>query len=153
MINNFQQSENKGRKLWREFCIGRGTNSFTSDEFDIADAIFTKNTGEQYVIEIKVRNWKYLNLPTHILELSKLLSLQERMIKEKCKAVWYVDFFGMDDLIIYTDIAFREAPVTDMQCKVTTAEDNGYRMKQVLLLDRNLGFRFKRIGNKWVRQN
>lgn len=124
---------------------------FTTNPMDIADSIF-KTKDKTILVEIKHRNIKYLNYPTHIMEYKKLVALYEKSNKLKCDGIFYVNFFGDNDLIIYSQKAFNSASQTNMECKKTTAVNTGYINKDVLMLDSNLGQHFKKINEKWIKQ-
>lgn len=87
-----------------------------------------------------------------MLELSKLTSMNIRAKEEKCKDIMYVNFFGDNDLIIYGNVAIQKGIAEVRNCKRNTAIDTGYKPKELIMLDKSLGQRFKLIDGNWVKQ-
>lgn len=148
-MNKFLENEKIGRELWFNFCQCKklGTNEFTKNIYDTIDSILTTKNGYKVAVEIKVRDVKYLDYDTHLLEASKLKS----MLKASKNAL-YVNFFGDNDLIIYDKNAFQNAVAETKACRRKSSVKSDYIDKEVLFLDSKLGIRYtKDEEGDWIK--
>ena len=147
--NKFLENEKIGRELWFNFCQCKklGTNEFTKNIYDTIDSILTTKGGNKIAIEIKVRDIKYLDYDTHLLEVNKLKSMLS-----VSKNALYVNFFGDNDLIIYDKNAFQNAVGEIKACRRKTSFKSDYVDKEVLFLDSKLGIRYtKDEEGDWIK--
>lgn len=94
-MNNFEIAENKGRDLLKTFLdqVGATDQQPTTNKFDPVDYFFTYKE-KKVVVEIKVRDLKYENYDSHIIEDNKLNNLLEAKEINNCECAYYINFFG-----------------------------------------------------------
>ena len=101
-MDKFQELENKGRKLIESFLKQANITDWqpTEGKYDWVDGYFT-HKGNKVVAEIKVRDIKYKDYSTHLMELDKFMNMTKAKIDNDCALGLYFNFFGDDDLYIY----------------------------------------------------
>ena len=151
-MDNFDKAENKGRALLESFLNQANITDWqpTTDKYDGVDGYFT-HKGNKTVAEIKVRNIKYKDYSTHLMELDKFMNMTKTKIDNDCASGMYFNFFGDDDLYIYNirDINTIECEVTSLWCAKTTAANNGSTYKQMINIPTTKAQIFKRIEGVW----
>jgi hypothetical protein len=90
-MNKFEESENKGRALFKSFLDQVGAaGQPTKDSYDRVDYYF-QIKGKKYVAEIKVRNAFYSD---YLIEADKLKALEDTKNSEGLDGAFYVCFYG-----------------------------------------------------------
>ena len=90
-MNKFQESEHKGRALFKSFLDQVGaTGQPTKDSYDRVDYYF-QIKGKKYVAEIKVRNAFY---DYYLIEEDKLQALLQEKEDKGLDGAYYVCFYG-----------------------------------------------------------
>ena len=95
-MNQFTKAELEGRALFKE--ILDQTSAIEShpseDEFDTLDYYYTSSQYLSVGVEIKKRDQKYLNYPTHFLEVKKFKAIYQRLKNGELNKALYVNFFS-----------------------------------------------------------
>lgn len=105
---------------------------------------------KKIVAEIKCRDIKYLDYNEHIIEETKLEALKEAKERENCDVAYYVNFFGENNLIIYTlNKIIQATRVDSLYCNNTTVEPSYKRDKRIIYIHKYLGCSYKKITGKW----
>ena len=109
-MNQFTKAELEGRALFKEILDQKGvTESHPSDdEFDTLDYYYTSSQQLSVGVEIKKRDQKYLNYPTHFLEVKKFKAIYQRLNNGEFDRALYVNFFGVFGKVIYLCSIFNE---------------------------------------------
>lgn len=95
-------NEREGRLLLSSFLEKYAKQiDYTEDRYNPVDVFFTFQDNKKAVGEIKVRDKKYQGYYTHLIELRKLLALEEACKKQHLDWGFYFNFFGNDTLYIY----------------------------------------------------
>lgn len=153
-MDQFQELENKGRTLIESFLKQANITDWqpTEDKYDWVDGYFT-HKGNKVVAEIKVRDIKYKDYSTHLMELDKFMNMTKAKIDNDCALGLYFNFFGDDDLYIYNirDINTIECEVTSLWCAKTTAADNGNTYKQMINIPTTKAQVYKRVDKIWYK--
>ena len=148
-MNNFQKSEQKGRQLFQSFLDQKGGKGQpTIDEFDRVDYYFTLKD-KKAVAEIKVRNTFYSD---YMIETDKYNALLKRKKDNNLDGAVYVCFYENSMYIFQTSTIKKYGTRQWKWCKRTTAEDNGYCRKDVILVPTDKAIRFDLINGKWEKQ-
>lgn len=154
-MDKFQILENKGRNYFLGFLkqCRKVRNWFpTLDKYNSVDGFIDIDEG-RIVVEIKVRDPKYLNYPSHLMELEKDMNLTKAKIDYNCLTGWYVNFFGCDTLYIYdlNRINSTNCKLITRYVNATTAEDNGKMLKHFFEIPVSFALKYKLENNKWIR--
>lgn len=123
----------------------------TTDKYNHVDGYFYLDN-KKIVVEIKTRDKKYADYPTHLMELDKYMNLTKAMVDHNCFTGYYANFFE-DTLYLYDlrNINTINCKITERYVSRTTVEDNGKKMKKFLELPAKLAKVFKKENNKWIR--
>ena len=145
-MNQFEKSENLGRKLLATVLEAGKVDEywFSEDQYSFWDAKYKKNDKE-YLVEIKVRNASFDQYPDWILEKKKY----EALVAENSNAV-YVNFFSDGYFAFWHLGTVDSSSAISKGCKATTAAYNGYKNKEVILLDLKDAAIFGKIENERV---
>lgn len=131
-MNEFKKAEQLGREKFQQGLKKNGIKNykFTTNQYDPIDCIIW-NKGKKILIEIKNRDEKYENYPTHMMELHKYRD----MMKMPADKRYYVCIFGntfywynLNDIDVQPELMYGAK---------TTAIDTGKVLKQVLFIPTN----------------
>lgn len=155
-MNKFDQLESEGRQLFKEILDQQKitTGQPSQNLYDTYDYSYTNN-GNNVGVEIKKRDIKYLNYPTHFMELSKYNSLCQLVDNKTFDKILYVNFFGDKIAYFYSlknirnAIANKKITISTIRCNKTTAINKGKVDKEIIELPLELGIRLEKIGDKW----
>ena len=140
-MDNFEQSELIGRDIYRKFITQfDGVKNYyeTPNKYDVYDAGYTYNE-QDYIIEIKYRNYKHNHFSTWLLEQEKSKALFN--IAEG-KSIHYVNIFTDGTLLIWN---LRKLPILEAKSEMhvkTTAEESVKKQKEVYHLPTSLAKKF-----------
>lgn len=154
-MDNFQKSEQQGRSLLKEMLdqFGATDQQPTKLTYNPVDYYFTLKD-YRIVAEIKVRDSKYENFDTHLMELSKFNALEQDKKDKELAAAIYVCFFGEDVCYWYSTNTIRKYAKQDIRyCNRTTAYNTGKQYKDILLIPKDKGTKFTKINGKWIKSN
>ena len=99
-MNKFQESEQKGRALFKSFLDQVGAaGQPTKDSYDRVDYYF-QIKGKKYVAEIKVRNAFY---DDYLIEEDKLQALLQEKEDKGLDGAYYVCFYGNQMFLFSTN--------------------------------------------------
>lgn len=149
-MDKFKQNEIRGRTLFSEWCNQRNYISnleYSQGKYDVYDAQMKVN-GKRVIVEIKVRDIKYINYNTHMLESSKLTGLKS--ISQEGDKIYYCNFFGENDLYVY-NITDVDNNYSYKYLDKTTAVDKGKTDKKIVELDSSTAMKFRKVNNQWVK--
>ena len=152
-MNKFQQSENLGRSLFNSFLQQSKANNiqFTEGDYNPVDVYFNLED-KKIVGEIKVRDVRYKDYPTHIMEQSKFNNLCKAKSNGKCADAIYINFFGSDWLYIYSLKAIKNNSVnSQLYCNKTTAINTGKVNKAILEINPASALIYKYENGKWIK--
>ena len=145
-MNKFKQYEQKGRHIFKTFLDQIGaTGQPTEDDYDTVDYYFQVN-GKKYVAEIKVRNTYYDDF---MIEVDKLKALQYKKQQYNLNCAYYVCFFGNSMYMFTTDTIKNTGTFTQKWCKRHTVLNDGYVLKDVVLVPTKNGTKLEQINGKW----
>ena len=146
-MNKFQESEHKGRALFKSFLDQVGAaGQPTKDSYDRVDYYFQKK-GKKYVAEIKVRNAFYSD---YLIEKDKLKALEDTKNSEGLDGAFYVCFYG-NQMYLFSTKAIKQYGIPQKKyCKRTTMGMNDYILKDVLLVPTNKATKYLIDNGKWV---
>lgn len=101
-MNKFQQSEKVGRDYFKSWLdqLNATDIEFAEDDYSCIDCNF-KYKDYNFTAEIKVRDEKYRDYPTHYLEYKKYDSVMGYKIDNNKDSALYANFFGENWLYIY----------------------------------------------------
>lgn len=152
-MNPFQQSETIGRQKFAEFLKQAKITDFTFTEnpFDNADGYYN-HKGRKVVFEIKVRDQKYLNYPSLIIEESKYQRLKKIKERDNCQAALYVNFIG-NKLFIFPLSVVSNFPIQILKTKKYTVIDSEMAQKNVRYLSLDKAQKFEQVNGKWKNLN
>ena len=153
MENKFIESDSYGRELLKELALQMGCTDIEETEGDYYPTdLYFKIKEKAVVSEIKVRDIKYENFDTHMMEVGKFNSLIKDKNDMHKDAAIYVCFFGDDICYWYksSDI-YKYAKRDRIPCNRTTAIYTGKKMKDVLLIPRDIGCKFIRENGEWIK--
>ena len=88
------------------------SGTFVSDTSGTFGVIYS-HKGNKVVAEIKVRDIKYKDYSTHLMELDKFMNMTKAKIDNDCALGMYFNFFGDDDLYIY-----NISDINTIECEV-----------------------------------
>ena len=151
-MDNFALAEGWGRELLLSI-LNQGTAtdiSFTEGKYEAVDCNYTVN-GYKVSAEIKVRNEKYKDFSTHLMEVSKLNSMFKYNNDNNRDVGLYVNFFGDNICYMYQIHRLINLIPEDKLLHRTSAEYNGYTNKSVIHIPTDLATIYKRENNnsKW----
>lgn len=152
-MDNFQKNEQDGRELFSSFLIQIEAQNveFTKEKYNPVDVYFTYDN-QKIVGEIKIRDKKYLDYDTHIMEVSKYNNLVQAKNENNCRYGYYINFFGDDIMYLYSlSTIYHNSTKTSLHCNRTTAVDTGKTDKAVLEIDAKSAQKFIRINGKWMK--
>lgn len=132
-MDKFLEAENIGRnnfKSWLE-AIGVTDYEFTEDSYDPVDCNFTFK-GYNITSEIKVRDIKYKDYPTHFMELSKYKAMTKYLRDNNKDLGLYANFFGDCWLYTYQLQNIDIVNTSQINLVATTVSDNGYKNKDII---------------------
>ena len=145
-MNEFQKSEQKGRLLFKSFLDQIGaTGQPTEDQYDKVDYYFQVN-GKKVVAELKVRNEYY---DEYIIEEAKLQALQQKKIDKGLDGAFYICFYSNQMYVFTVSDILKYGIRQQKWCKRSTVLNNGYILKDVLLVPTNRATKFEQINGKW----
>lgn len=153
-MNKFLEAENIGRnnfKSWLE-AIGVTDYEFSEDNYDPVDCNFTFK-GYNIISEIKVRDIKYKDYPTHLMELSKYKAMVKYMRNNNKDLGLYVNFFGDNWLYTYQLQRIDVSNIANMNLVKTTVADNGYKNKDIIEIPVDIANIYYRENkeSKWIK--
>ena len=149
-MNKFQESENKGRALFKSFLDQIGaTGQPTEDSYDRVDYYFQIN-GKKAVAEIKVRNAFYSD---YLIEADKLQALEETKDSEGLNGAFYVCFYGNQMYIFNIKAIKQYGSPQQKYCKRTTMGQDDYVLKDVVLVPTDKATRYDLTDGKWIKSN
>ena len=158
-MNKFDQSEAKGRALFKSLLESQHIKDSQESTFkyDTADYYYKNNQGQQIGVEIKTRSELYEFYDTHIMEVGKFNSLIKKIKDNEIVNAIYVNFFGEDSAYIYPialiikGIKNKSIKIVDKWCPVTTSANNGYKMKKIMEIPRQIGWKYELKNNNWIK--
>ena len=139
-MDNFLAMERKGRDLFKSLLEDGNITKYkeSTGRYNPVDFYLIHNE-DKIVAEIKCRDIRYVNYPTHLMETEKLKSLLTVKDTHDCKAAWYVNFFGEDICFIYNADKVKNLRSETAYCNYTTANYNYYKTtKGVIMIPTNL---------------
>ena len=149
-MNKFQESECKGRELFKSFLDQIGaTGQPTEDEYSRVDYSF-QIKGKKAVAEIKVRNAFYND---YLIEADKLQALVDIKAQEGLNGAFYVCFYMNQMYIFSTTTIKRYGRNESRYCKRTTMGMNDYVLKDVILVPTDKATRYDLVDGKWLKSN
>lgn len=157
-MTEFELNEIKGRKILESFLIQVGATDQheTEDTYNPVDYYFTYKD-KKVVAEIKIRDKKYENYPTHLMEVSKFKALVKDRKDNNLDMAYYVNFFTDGETVNaywYSTSTISKYATTDTKyCNRTTAIDNGKRWKKVFLIPKDKAKIFMKVNDKWIKSN
>ena len=99
-MDSFELNEEIGRSWFASFVEQLKTKTEwipSLGKYNFIDG-FVIQKDKKYVVEIKTRSKKFLDYPTHLIELNKYMNMTKVKINSNCKNGFYVNFFGEDEL-------------------------------------------------------
>lgn len=149
-MNKFEESENKGRQLFKSFLDQIGaTGQPTEDTYDRVDYYFQQK-GKQYVAEIKVRNAYYSD---YLIESDKLQALEQVKAQKGLDGAFYVCFYGNQMYLFSTSTIKKYGIRQQKYCKRTTMGMDDYILKDVVLVPTDKATRYVLLDGKWKKSN
>lgn len=147
-MSNFQKTEDIGREKFQSWleAIKATDIVYTEDKYCAVDCTFKYNN-TSYAVEIKVRDVKYKDYPTHMLEQGKLNGMIDYKNTNGLDVMMYANFFG-DYLYLYR--LDNKYDTESLRLVRTTAEDNGYRSKEIIWLDASNAVKYHKEESKWI---
>lgn len=147
-MNDFEIAEQKGRDLFKSFLDQIGaTGQPTVNQFDEVDYFFQVQ-GKKLVAELKVR---YAYYDEYIIEESKVQALQRKKQEYKLDNAYYICFFKNRMYIFALSDILKYGKPEQKYCKRNTVLDNGYKLKDVLLLPTNRAIRMDLTDKGWIK--
>lgn len=152
-MNNFQKSEEEGRSLLKSLLDQAGATDQqpTQDKFDPVDYYFTYKD-KKVVAEVKVRNEKYLNCETHIIEDKKLKSLLQAKEDNNCDCAYYINFIGDTAFWYTTSTIQRTGKADNMLCNKTTATPSNKISKEIIYIPTSEAQVYVFKNGKWAKK-
>lgn len=154
-MDNYDNYEQQGRTLLKSFLDDAHITDWqpTLEKYNPVDGFFTLKD-KKVVIEIKTRDIKYANYPSHLIELDKYMNLTKAKTDNNCNVGLYANFFGENLLHIYNlrDINSTNCKITDRNVVKTSASFNGYRDKKFLEIPTKYAQVYVRDNGKWTKQ-
>lgn len=151
-MNGFQQAETIGRGYFESWLkdLEADNIQFVSKKYERVDCNFSY-MGKNITAEIKVRDSKYKDYNTHIIEVNKLKAIEEYMQNNNKDIGLYVNFFGENVVYIYNVKDINKSDKFSKRLKATTVVNNGYKDKQIIEIPKDIGQCYIRLNNtsKW----
>lgn len=153
-MDKFQESENESRRIFESLLKQSRTAKNwnpTINKYDFVDGFFELKD-KKIVVEIKIRDRKYANYQTHLMQIDKYMNLTKAKIDNSCSNGIYVNIFGNDLIYVY-DLKYINASnckLTDRYANNTTAIDTGKRWKKFYEIPVRYAQIFKRDEDKWI---
>lgn len=150
-MNLFRENDIYGRELLQELLnqLGATNQIETEDISNPVDYYFTLKD-KNIVAEIKVRDIKYENYDTHLMEVGKYNSLVKDKNDNNLDGAIYVCFFGDNICYWYTTNTIKNtARKQNMYCNKTTAVYSGKKDKECLMIPKNKGTKFIKVNGIW----
>ena len=154
MNDKFIESDNYGRELLKEMVKQfHATNiEATEGEKYPTDLYFTLQD-KNVVAEIKVRDIKYENWDTHLMEVAKFKSLMKDKEDYNKDIALYVCFFGEDVCYWYYSFDIKKYGIRETKhCNRTNAIYTGKRDKDCIMIPRIKGHKFIKENGLWIKQ-
>lgn len=149
-MNKFEESENKGRALFKSFLDQIGaTGQPTEDISDRVDYFF-QIQGKKAVAEIKVR---YAYYDDYIIEVDKLKALEQIKAQQGLNGAFYVCFYRDQMYLFDTKVIKQYGSPQRKYCKRTTMGMDDYILKDVLLVPTDRATRFYMKDGQWHKSN
>lgn len=154
IMDKFEEAEQKGRRILETFLQQVDATDLqpTKDKYAPVDYYF-KLKGQQIVAEIKVRDKRYEDYDTHLMEVSKYNSLVTEKRLKKAVAAYYINFFVDGETINaywYETKDIHKSGIKETRyCNRTTAQYGGGTYKNLILIPKNKAYRFTFKNNKW----
>lgn len=154
-MDKFQENEEKGRKIFESLLkqskSAKNWNP-TTYKYDFVDGFF-ELADKKIVVEIKTRDRKYADYPSHLIQIDKYMNLTKAKIDNSCSNGLYVNIFG-DDLIYIYDLRYintYNCTYTEKYAPVCTSDiSRGYITKQFYGIPVRYAQIFKKDNNKWI---
>ena len=153
-MDKFQIDEQEGRGLLCSFLQKYAKKiDFTQDKYCPVDVFFTFQDNRKAVGEIKVRAKKYQGYYTHLIELRKLMALEDACSQQHLDYGFYFIFFGNDTLYIYNirDIR-RYGYHSSGTYNQTTAVASEKVLKQMVEIPTRYATKFILKEDKWYKE-
>lgn len=153
-MTKFEESELKGRELFKEVLESLGINTWnpTTDMYDRVDGYFIKDN-KQAVVEIKGRTKYYEGFDTHLMEIDKYKAIIKDAQSKGIKRAYYACFFGEDTLYLYNVGNIKSnSDVEQKWCPKTTAVDSNYCWKPCYMIHKEIATVYHKINGKWNKQ-
>ena len=148
-MNKFQESEHKGRALFKSFLDQVGAaGQPTKDSYDRVDYYF-QIKGKKYVAEIKVRNAFY---DDYLIEEDKLQALLQEKEDKGLDGAYYVCFYGNQMYLFSTNAIKQYGRPQRKYCKRTTMGMCDYVLKDVILIPTDKASRYHLQDGKWQKK-
>lgn len=152
--NDYQVRENIGRKYFTSWLkdIGVTEYEFTADPYAVVDCDFNFKD-KDITAEIKVRDIKYKDYTTHLMELNKYINIQNYVTKNNKNGAIYANFFGENWLYVYKVNNINTSYIRSKELVVATSEDKGMTNKDIIEIPTDTAqiFYRKNINTKWTR--
>lgn len=153
-MDKFQESENEGRRIFESLLKQSRTAKNwnpTINKYDFVDGFFELKD-KKIVVEIKIRDRKYADYQTHLMQIDKYMNLTKAKIDNSCSNGIYVNIFGNDLIYVYDlkNINASNCKLTDRYANNTTAIDTGKRWKKFYEIPVRYAQIFKRDEDKWI---
>ena len=97
-MDKFQESENEGRRIFESLLKQSRTAKNwnpTNDRYNFVDGFFELKD-KKIVVEIKTRDRRYADYPSHLMQIDKYMNLTKAKIDNSCSNGIYVNIFGSD---------------------------------------------------------
>ena len=156
-MDKFQESENEGRRIFESLLKQSRTAKNwnpTNDRYNFVDGFFELKD-KKIVVEIKTRDRRYADYPSHLMQIDKYMNLTKAKIDNSCSNGIYVNIFGSDLIYLY-DLKYNNASnckLTSRYVNSTTAIDTGKRWKKFYEIPVRYAQIFKKDGDKWKQIN
>ena len=102
-MDKFQESENEGRRIFESLLKQSRTAKNwnpTNDRYNFVDGFFELKD-KKIVVEIKTRDRRYADYPSHLMQIDKYMNLTKAKIDNSCSNGIYVNIFGSDLIYLY----------------------------------------------------
>ena len=137
----FDTAELKGREIFQTYLDTKGIKgNYTKDKLNSVDCYFDSK-GKKFVAELKVR---YDYYDDFMIEVDKLKALLYKKQQYNLNCAYYVCFFGNSMYMFTTDTIKNTGTFTQKWCKRHTVLNDGYVLKDVVLVPTKNGTVFLR---------
>lgn len=152
-MNKYEIKEIEGRNLMESFFKYKGITNYTFslNKFSKIDATYISSKGKVVAVEIKTRDEKYMNYPTHLIEYSKY-----SYMKNNYGESIYVNFFTREYdntvyMYVYNINNIKNEPIK-MKLNKTTAEESNKVYKEVINIPKETAIIYYRFDGTWHKQ-